>query len=125
MALNYSKGTIATIGEVVSGTSSRGNAWQRTTLTLDVPGYQGAIYKIVFQVSGDKVNEVVSGFAEGDKVEIGWSIYAREYNDRWYNNVDLVTIKRQGEVAESAPAPAPAPTADDLDTNAHQDDLPF
>lgn len=102
MALFYQKGTISDMSEVQSGTSQSGKEWQRMNLILDTPGFQGSVYKMVFQVSGDHVKEV-SLFNRGDKVEVGFSIYAREWNGKWYNNVNLVKITSQ-ETRQDAPA---------------------
>ena len=127
MALYYSKGTISHMSEITSGTSTSGREWARMTIMIDIPGYQGSISKLSFQVGTDRISDVQE-FKVGDKVEIGWSIYAREYNGRWYNNVDLVNIKSQ-EVQAAAPAPTPAPSslnnipAEELEP--HEEDLPF
>lgn len=125
MALFYQKGTISDFSEVQSGTTQSGKEWQRMTLILDTPGFQGAVYKMVFQVSGDHVKDVLL-FNRGDKVEIGFSIYAREWNGKWYNNVDLVKISLQDETRAAAPQAQqelPAPPADPQDDP--QNDLPF
>lgn len=127
MALYYSKGSISHMSEITSGTSSSGRDWARMTIMIDIPGYHGAISKLSFQVGTDRISDVQE-FKVGDKVEIGWSIYAREYNGRWYNNVDLVNIKSQGVQAD-APAPTPAPRslnnipASELEPQ--EEDLPF
>ena len=127
MALYYSKGTISHMSEITSGTSTSGRDWARMTIMIDIPGYQGSISKISFQVGTDRIGDVQE-FKVGDKVEIGWSIYAREYNGRWYNNVDLVNIKSQGVQAE-APAPTPAPRSLNnipaAELEPHEEDLPF
>lgn len=133
MALNYTKGTISHMSEVTSGTSKNGYDWARQTILIDIPGYQGSITKLSLQASNEMVNELNS-YDVGDKVEVAWSIYAREWNGKWYNNVDLVKIKFQGETEEenaartSRPAPAPQTRnipAEDLDPAAHGDDLPW
>ena len=126
MALYYSKGTISHMSEITSGTSTSGRDWARMTIMIDIPGYQGSISKISFQVGTDRISDVQE-FKVGDKVEIGWAIYAREYNGRWYNNVDLVNIKSLGVQAD-APAPAPAPAVEPYPANCFEpqsDDLPF
>lgn len=132
MALFYQKGTISDFSEVQSGTTQSGKEWQRMTLILDTSGFQGAIYKMVFQVSGDHVKDVLL-FNRGDKVEIGFSMYAREWNGKWYNNVDLVKISYQeqpqyqdadpGKIVggEQIPAPQEAAPAEEDPSN----DLPF
>ena len=126
MALYYSKGTISHMSEITSGTSTSGRYWARMTIMIDIPGYQGSISKLSFQVGTDRISDVQE-FKIGDKVEIGWSIYAREYKGRWYNNVDLVNIKSLGVQAD-APAPAPAPAVEPYPANCFEpqsDDLPF
>ena len=127
MALYYSKGTISHMSEITSGTSTSGRDWARMTIMIDIPGYQGSISKLSFQVGTDRIGDVQE-FKVGDKVEIGWSIYAREYNGRWYNNVDLVNIKSQGVQAD-APAPTPAPRSLNnipaAELEPHEEDLPF
>ena len=127
MALYYSKGTISHMSEITSGTSTSGRDWARMTIMIDIPGYQGSISKLAFQVGTDRISDVQE-FKVGDKVEIGLSIYAREYNGRWYNNVDLVNIKSQGFQAD-APAPTPAPRSLNnipaAELEPHEEDLPF
>ena len=133
MAIYQSRGRIFDMSEVQSGTSKNGYEWQRMTITLEIPGFQGSVFKQVFQVSGDNVNDV-SLYNIGDRVEISWSMYAREWNGRWYNNVDLVKIKSLDEQKqEEKPAPAPAPKQqaifdhpqESLDPADNPNDLPF
>lgn len=133
MAIYQSKGTISEMSEVQSGTSRNGYQWQRMTIILDIPGFQGSIIKQAFQVTGDDVNEVLL-YNIGDRVEVSWSLFARNWNGKWYNNVDLVKIKSLDEQKqEERPAPAPAPKQpaifdqpqESLDPADNPDDLPF
>lgn len=98
MATFTVKGTISYMSEVKSGESMSGNRWQRMTIHLDVPGYQGTITKIVFNVTGNRVDDMLE-YSVGDRISVNFSIYAREYNERWYNNLDVLLI--QGEEAKS------------------------
>ena len=102
------------------------------TIVLEIPGFQGSVTKQAFQVSGDSVKDVLLHNI-GDLVEVSWIMYAREWNGKWYNNVDLVKIKYQDD-AQPAPAPqhaAPAQAApqpklfESLDPADNPDDLPF
>ena len=114
------------MSEVTSGTSKNGYDWARQTILIDIPGYQGSITKLSLQASNEMVDEL-NNYNVGDKVEVGWSIYAREWNGKWYNNVDLVNIKSLGVQAD-APAPAPAPAVEPYPANCFEpqsDDLPF
>lgn len=122
MALYYTKGTISHMSEVTTGTSKNGREWARMSIMLDVPGFQGSITKVIFQVGTDRIDNVLE-YKVGDKVEIGWSIYAREWNDKWYNNVELVNIK-SADAQRSIPLPAEEPAqAEDLEPQ--EGDLPF
>ena len=128
MALNYSKGTISYMSEVRSGKSKNGYDWAKQSILLDIPGYHGSTTKLSLQASNEMVEEL-NNYKVGDKVEIGWSIYAREWEGRWYNNVDLVNIKSQDQQTEQRPArPAPAspePLISSESLEAQKDDLPF
>ena len=108
MALYQSKGRISELSEVLSGKSRSGYDWQRMTLVLEIPGFQGSVYKQAFQVSGDEVNDVLA-FNVGDRVEVSFSIYAREWNGKWYNTIELVRIKPQETTGEEAAAAAAKP----------------
>lgn len=119
MAIYYSTGTICTMSDVQSGTSKTGKQWQRMTIVIEIPGYQGATTKQVFQCFGDVVMEVMK-FSLGDRVECGFTVYAREWNGRLWNNVDLVKITKKGP-----DQPVPEAPFDDLNPEAHQDDLPW
>ena len=123
------------MSEVQSGTSRNGYEWQRMTIVLEIPGFQGAVTKQAFQVSGDSVKDVLLHNI-GDLVEVSWIMYAREWNGKWYNNVDLVKIKyqegEQPKPQQAAPPPAPQPqqgkmdfSQENLDPGKNPDDLPF
>lgn len=101
MALYYSKGKIVAISDVKSGTSQSGFNWKNLDLTIEIPGFQGSTTKQVFRASGDKVDEVLR-FEVGDEVQVGFTLYAREWNGRMFNNVELVTITNE---AGAKPAP--------------------
>lgn len=126
MALYYSKGTISEMSEVESGVSRSGKDWQKMTLVLEIPGYQGSITKQVFQVFGRAVDEVLD-YAVGDRVEIGWNMYAREWKGRWFNSVDLFNISSADDRATTKenPVQKASDKKESLNPEAHQDDLPF
>ena len=112
MAIIKERGTIAVLGEVQSGTSQQGNPWYRQTIVVDVAGFNGSYRKVALQASGNVVGDL-DGAAIGDKVEISYQVTAREWNGKWYNNVDLYKVEflepqMQQPVAPAAPA-APAP----------------
>lgn len=129
MALYQSKGTISEMSEVQSGKSQNGFQWQRMTIILDIPGFQGSIIKQAFQVTGDDVNDVLL-YNIGDKVEVSWSLYARNWNGKWYNNIDLVKIKKQETKQDTSATPQQEQiqfnqSQESLNPADNPDDLPF
>lgn len=124
MALFYQKGTISDMSEVQSGTSQSGREWQRMDLILETPGFQGSVYKMVFRVSGDKVGQV-SLYNRGDKVQVGFTIYAREWNGKFYNNIDLVTITDESGAVKTAYEETKPKAQENLNPADHPEDLPW
>lgn len=106
MALNYVKGIISHIGEVESGTSQNGYDWARQTVVIDVASFNNTFSKIALTAQNQRVDDLQE-YQIGDRVEVGYSVTAREYQGKWFNNVDLISIKFLDEVAPAAPAPAP------------------
>lgn len=104
MALNYVKGIISQFGQVESGTTQNGNSWSRQVVILDVAGFGNSFSKIALTAQNQRVDEL-QNYQIGDRVEVGYSVTAREWNGKWFNNVDLINIKFLDEVAPAAPAP--------------------
>ena len=110
MALNYVKGIISQFGQVESGTTQSGNSWSRQVVILDVAGFGNSFSKIALTAQNQRVEEL-QNYQIGDRVEVGYSVTAREWNGKWFNNVDLINIKFLDEVASAVPAPQTAPVA--------------
>ena len=96
MATIRERGTISFMSEVQSGMSQSGNPWYRQTIVVDVAGYNGSFRKVALQASGNVVGDLEQ-MQIGDKVEISYQVTAREYNGKWYNNVDLYKIDLEGQ----------------------------
>lgn len=126
MAIYLSKGTISAMSEVQSGVSESGYHWQNMTLVLEIPAFQGATSKQVFRVSGDTIEDVMQ-YKVGDKVEVSWSMYAREWNGKMYNNVDLVKISGVTSATKETPREVPTPKSNKKESldPAEVNDLPF
>ena len=105
MAIIKEIGTIAHMSEVQSGTSQTGNPWYRQTIVVDVAGYNGSYRKVALQASGNVVGDL-EGAAVGDKVEISYQVTAREWNGKWYNNVDLYKVEFLEPQMQQPVAPA-------------------
>ena len=105
MATIREKGTIAFMGEVQSGMSQNGNPWYRQTIVVDVAGFNGSYRKVALQASGNLVQDL-EGATIGDKVEISYQVTAREWNGKWYNNVDLYKVEFLEPQMQQPVAPA-------------------
>jgi hypothetical protein len=115
---------IREVTDNASGTSQSGKDWRKATVILEQEdGSYTETYAV--QAFDDKI-DVVSQYV-GQKVDIKFTIKAREYNGRWYNDlrfqyVSPVEQAKPAQAAKPAPAPEqPAPEKED-DPNG---DLPF
>ena len=109
------KGKIHAIGDIKSGVSTNGNQWSRQTFVLEVTleGSNGAILNRIAIECGTKTVSQLAEHKVGDIVEVGFIINAREWQGRWFNNVDCVYIEYAGsknsEPKKEAPAPKKTP----------------
>lgn len=110
MALNYVKGTISHKGELQQGTSQNGFDWARQVVVIESPSFNGSFTKIALTAQNQRVDDLMN-YQIGDKVEVGYSVTAREYNGKWYNSIDLVNIKPKEAAAPTAQAAPAAPVA--------------
>lgn len=133
MATYKSTGRICHISDVQSGTSKSGYEWQRLTLVLEIQGYHGSTTKQAFQVTGEDVDDILS-YNVGEQVAVTWSLYAREWNGRWFNDVSLVKIELQEHAEQPAAATPARPQAEpamqfhnpeSLNPEDNPNDLPF
>ncbi|MBR1522245.1 MAG: DUF3127 domain-containing protein [Bacteroidales bacterium] len=123
MALEL-EGTIRQFLGVQSGTSARGE-WVKQEFVLDYPDGNYTSQAVFLAWGQDKVKELEK-FKVGDKVKVSFNLKSREYNGRWYTDIQIWRIAPAG-AAPAAPAPvAPAPSVEDMPAaDLPEDDLPF
>jgi len=130
MALEL-EGTIRQKMGVQSGTSARG-AWAKQEFVVDFPDGNYTSQACFTAWGQDKVQEL-DKYQVGDRVKVSFNLKSREFNGRWYNDLQIWRISPAGAAQPAAPAPtpaapapmAPAPTLDDMPGEDAQDDLPF
>ena len=136
MALEL-EGTIRQKMGVQSGTSARGQ-WAKQEFVVDFPDGNFTSQACFTAWGQDKVAEL-DKYQVGDRVKVSFNLKSREFNGRWYNDLQIWRIAPAGEAqpaaaapayaapsAPQAPAPmAPAPTLDDMPADSPEDDLPF
>ena len=134
MALEL-EGTIRQKMGVQSGTSARG-PWAKQAFVLDFPDGNFTSQACFTAWGQDKVQEL-DKYQVGDRVKVSFNLKSREFNGRWYNDLQIWRIAPAGETQPAvpayaqpaAPAPAgnqaPAPTLDDMPADTSDDDMPF
>jgi len=141
MALEL-EGTISQKLGVQSGTSARGQ-WAKQEFILEFPDGNFTSQACFTAWGQDKVQELAK-YQVGDKVKVSFNLKSREFNGRWYNDLQIWRLAPAGVAAApaaSAQAPAyqasapvapayeaPAPTLDDMPGDLpgeQEEDLPF
>lgn len=124
---------------VQSGQGARG-PWARQDFVLEYQDGSFPVQACFSAWSEEKVKDL-DRYQVGDPVKVSFSIRAREYGGRWYNDLRVWKFSAPGSApaapaapaaAPAAPAPAafaPAPTLEDMpgefvDENGNED-LPF
>tara|TARA_R100001198_G_scaffold32324_1_gene17212 strand:+ start:95 stop:436 length:342 start_codon:yes stop_codon:yes gene_type:complete len=79
------KGKLVKFLNIETGTSKSGKEWQKKTVVIDT----GNEFNNLVAVSafGDKV-ERMNKLEEGTTVTILCNVYSREYNGKYYHNID-------------------------------------
>ena len=139
MALEIA-GTLAQKLPVQSGNSARG-PWAKQEFILEYPDGNFTA-KACFTAWGqDKVQDLGKS-PVGAKVKVSFNLKSREYNGRWYNDLQIWKIAPAGAppaapvqqpAPQAKPAPqaaawqqAPAPTLEDMPADSEgAEDLPF
>ncbi|MFV0483457.1 MAG: DUF3127 domain-containing protein [Bacteroidales bacterium] len=120
------KGKVAQILAEQSGTSKAGKEWKKQEFVIESDDQFPK--SVCFTLFGDKTS-LVSDVAIGDIVEVFFNLESREFNGKWYHNINAWRIEKMGtnvnQVREDS-APFPAYTENDIPPEESQDDdLPF
>ena len=139
MALEI-EGTLAQKLPVQSGNSARG-PWAKQEFILEFPDGNFTA-KACFTAWGQEKVQDLGKYQVGDKVKVSFNLKSREYNGRWYNDLQIWKIAPAGAqpaapaqqpAPQAKPAPqsaawqqAPAPTLEDMPADSEgAEDLPF
>lgn len=113
------KGKLSRKLSVESGTSKAGKEWKKQSFLVDT----GAQYnpEICFQLFGDDKIELLNHHNEGDQIEVSFNLSSKEYNGRYFHNIDAWRIENISGTATSQNQDSP-----EFNTpSTEEDDLPF
>lgn len=118
------KGRIVDILPVQTGSSPRGE-WKKMDFVLEVPDDQFP-KKICFTLFNDKT-EMIRTADKNTEVEVSFSLEGREYNGKWYHNVNAFKIDRMEKSSSAGDLVPPPFNEDDFIPvkGGENDDLPF
>ena len=135
MALEI-EGTLAQKLPLQSGTSARG-PWAKQEFILEYPD-GNYTSRACFTAWGQEKVQDLAAYQVGDKVKVSFNLKSREYNGRWYTDLQIWRIApaSQPSAPAASAAPdygsvpafqAPAPTVEDMpaESSMEEDDLPF
>ena len=100
MALEL-EGTLRQKLGVQSGTSARG-IWAKQEFILEYPDGNFTAQACFTAWGQDKVAEM-DKYQVGDRIKVSFNLKSREYNGRWYNDLQIWRIAPAGQTTEPAP----------------------
>ena len=91
------KGKVKMKLDLETGTSKAGKEWQKQSIVIDTGGEFNNI--IAVSAFGDKVQKM-NMLEEGMTVSILCNVYSREYNGKYYHNIDGYHFTNQSNNTE-------------------------
>ena len=98
-------GEILKIMEVEKGTSKAGKDWQKVNFVLATGNEYNP--EVAFQIFGDeKVENFIKFNKVGQTVDVNFNVSSREFNGKYYHNLDAWKVFKAStdEAVEEAPA---------------------
>jgi len=117
------KGKINQILKPESGVSRAGKEWNKQEFVIETDEQYPR--KVCFTLFGDKT-ELINGLSDGDEVEVSFNLESREFNGKWYHNINAWKIEKPS--TENLPEPPPEFRTEDIPPEPEEDetnDLPF
>ena len=117
------KGKVQKILQPESGVSRAGKEWKKQEFVIETE--EQFPRKVCFTLFNDK-SSLVEGLTAGEDVEVSFNVESREYNGKWFHNLNAWKIEKP--VAENVPQPPPEFRMEDIPPEPAEDDsndLPF
>lgn len=121
MALSV-KGRVFQILKPETGVSKVGKEWSKREFVIETD--EQFPRKVCFTLFGDKTT-LINNLAVGEVVDVSFNIESREYNGKWFHNINAWKIDKQAE--NQSASGVPEYSIDDIPPEADENggDLPF
>jgi hypothetical protein len=83
-------GKLIQINEIQSGVSKAGKEWKKQSFVIETQDQFPK--KIAFDLFGDKLS-LLDGIGQGQQLEVSFNLESREYNGRWFHNVNAWKVQ--------------------------------
>ncbi len=103
MSLEIS-GKIEQILQPESGVSRAGNEWKKQEFVIGTD--EQFPRKVCFTLFNDKTS-LLENMKSGDEVKVSFNLESREFNGKWYHNVNAWKIDKASGEGDMPPPPPP------------------
>ncbi|WP_159522833.1 DUF3127 domain-containing protein [Sunxiuqinia indica] len=118
---NYeATGRIQEIFDKQSGVSKAGKEWKKREFLVETEDQYPK--KICFNLFGDNI-DFMDNLKTGDLVKVLFDVESREFNGRWYHNVNAFNVQSLEEETSNSQSPEDLP--EEYNAPEEEDDLPF
>jgi hypothetical protein len=119
------RGRLIQVLPLQSGTSKSGNGWSKQEFVIETE--EQFPKKVCMSVFGDKVS-LLNGLSTGDQIDISFNLESREFNGKWYSNINAWKINpviSQGNQTPAFSADDIPPPSELGEPEPPYNDLPF
>ena len=109
------KGHLIKKNDIENIENKEGKKWTKQTFILQTPAEYNN--QICFQLFGEEKMKLLENHKIGDQIEVFFNISSREYNNRYYHNVDAWKINGFNELTQDSESSE--------DSNSSAENLPF
>ena len=111
MAIYKTQGTVHQIDEVETINARNGQTYRTQSIVREETDDRGRTDYVRLRAFGEAVEET-EDLREGEAVSVTFAITAREYNGRWYNDLNIIHVRTQAPSAPQEDRTAPSPRND-------------
>jgi hypothetical protein len=119
------KGKLTKILNMESGVARSGNAWKKQDFVIETDDQYPKM--VCFTLFNDKVS-MLSGMATGDLLEVSFDVESREFNSKYYHNLNawkITKVTSGGAANDMVPPPYTVSDIPPEPLDNESDGLPF